>query len=284
MGRLFNRAVKVTISKPSGENFFGADANRIEISKLRVAFELEKTLRKQPNNGHVVITNLSEQTRGFLKEPGLRIRLEAGYEDETRQIFYGDIRFSQSLRKGTEWETRIDLGDGERAYRYARVNRSFKAGAKVSDALRDVAAQMGLTLPASVSDAELQTEFASGLSLYGPAQSELSKLLAPYGYDWSIQDGELLILKNGSTRAREIVLVSPLTGMIGSPEFAAPTKKKQKPVLTVRTLINADIVPGGRILVKSANISGVFKVLKCNHAGDTHEKDWFTLAEAKAIN
>lgn len=283
MSRLYKRRARVTIASPRAGSFFGQDLNQLQIEDLKVTFDIEKTLRKEPNSASLVIYNLAERTRAALQKKPLQLRLEVGYETSVKQIFFGDLRYVQSIKGRTDWITRIELGDGERAYRYARVNRSFRKGSKISDAIRDVAAQLNLSLPESISDTELQSTFAAGVSLHGPAFNELVTLLKPYGYDASIQDGQLQILKNTATRAREVVLINESTGMLGTPEFGIPEKKNKKPVLTVRCLLNADIVPGGRILVKSNSINGIFKVLKVRFAGDTHGSDWFSEVEAVAV-
>ncbi len=283
MARLYKRKAVVTISSPGAGSFFGPDFNQLQIEDLRVQFEITKSLKKEPNTGNIVITNLAERTRSNLQEKGLRIRLEAGYEAESKRLFSGDIRHVKSISEGSDWITTIELGDGERGYRHGRVNRTFRKGATVADAIRDVAAAMNLSLPASVSGPELQAQFAAGVSLFGPASSELTRLLAPYGFDWSIQDGQLQILATGATRAQEAILISQDTGMIGTPEFGSPEKRRKKPILMVRSLLNADIVPGGRILLQSSLINGLFKTLKASHAGDTHGGEWTTKIEATKV-
>lgn len=143
---------------------------------------------------------------------------------------------------------------------------------------------MGLRVPKSAADAqELLTTFATGLTLEGPSQKELTRLLAPRGFKWSIQDSKLQILRDTDVRTDEAVLIIADTGMIGSPESGAPKNPGDVPILTVSTLIDPRLVPGVRMRVESRNISGLYRVEQVRHVGDTHGDDWTTRVEAKPV-
>lgn len=283
MPRLFKRQVSLTLAKARSDHYFKY-TDTTTITGLRVTFEAEKQLGKKPNTCRVEVYNLSEKSRGEVQKKPLHIRLSAGYQDQIERLFQGDLLWSDSKRDGADWVTTLQLADGERAFKHARIGKSYSRGVDARAALADVADAMGLKVKFSPSaQAQLRRQFVSGLCLDGPARSELSRLTAPFDLVWSIQDGELLFLKQEEYRLDQPIAVSQDAGMIGSPEFGAPEKKGGKPVLTVRTLLNAHISAGGRIRVTSRHVNGVFKVHRVQHAGDNFGDEWTTTTEAKSV-
>lgn len=282
MTRLFNRSVAVTLAKPEG--FFVQRPNAIVIKNLRVAFSIEKHTGSEPNTCTATVTNLSEGSRNEFKTKPLYVRVEAGYDGELQRIFSGDVRWVESMRDGVDWQTRFQLGDGDRAYRHARVARSFKPGTKLEKAVLETARAFGVDLPRSIMGArEFATEFVSGITLQGPAQREMTRLLRPHNMEWSFQDGKIQVLRKSEGRGEAAAIISQDTGMVGTPEFGAPSEKGKAPTLTVRTLLYPSITPGGLIQVDSKSVRGVFKVERLVHEGDTHGDEWYTTIEAKSL-
>lgn len=288
MPRLFKRGCSVTVARPlaaSQLNVVDLPPNGIVIQDLRVTFKVEKTLGKEPNTAEVCIYNLSEQSRGEMQRIPNYVRVDVGYDGQLQRLFTGDLRpgSGKSMRRGVDWETRLELGDGERAYRFARLNRSYRAGVDARTAVAEVAKSMGAAVTFTSDTAKiLRAQYAGGLTLQGPAHRELSRILAPHGLEWSIQDGRVFVLKSHEVRPDQAIVVSQATGMIGVPEFGAPEKKGAAPPLVVRTLLNPTLSPGGRISLESEKIRGVFRVERILHQGDTHGADWFSEIEAKA--
>lgn len=279
-GRLYKRNVRVTLARPTG--FFEQEPNSaIQVTGLRVAFEIEKSLRDDPNTARVTITNLAERTRAEVQRKPLYVRLEAGYDGNLERLASGDVLHARSLRAGPDWHTEIQIGDGLRALRFARVNRSFKGGTNALAVVKEAARALGLTFRASTAvERELRAQYASGVVLDGSAADVMRRTLAPFGVSWSIQDGRLQILLPDEVRVdTSEILVSQDTGMIGSPEFGDPPRPGAPPVLTIKTLLYPTIAPGGRVRVDSRSAKGSFKVQRARHYGDTHGRDWYTEAE-----
>lgn len=294
MNRHYKHAWKVTAYRakpgaPSGfvnthSDYFENLPNGIEIEKLRIQFQIEKTLDKEPNTCELVITNLAAGTRVDLCKKPLIVRVDAGYEEDggARHLFAGDLRYGWSKQDGTEWLTTLQLADGSRAFQHARVSRSYKAGTSVLTAVRDAARTMGVLLPRNLeTSAELGRAFAAGVQLHGNTRDELTRLLAPFGYSWSIQSGRLVILKDDEVDTTRAIVISKDTGMLGSPEFGAPEKDGKPPTLTIRTLLYPQVTPGGMLSVQSESINGIFRAERVVHSGDSHGDDWYTEIEAK---
>lgn len=282
MALLFQRGCSVTVAKPDG--FFTQKPNAVVISDLRIQFHVEKTIGEEPNRCDVTVTNLAEGTRGQVVAKPLYVRLDAGYDGSLERLFTGDLLWGSSAKTGADWETTLQLRDGDRAFRYARVSRSYRGGVSARDAIVEAGRAMGLTVKLSpTADRELRAQFASGLTLAGTAAGELSRLLAPFGMSWSIQDGRLQILRADELRADQAVVVSEDTGMIGVPELGAPIRKGGRPVALVKMQLYPRVTPGGKVRIESRTVRGTFKALRVSHTGDTHGIPWETAVEAEPV-
>lgn len=299
MPALLQRKVELTLSRPgAGPSFFALDqTNAVQVTDLRVTFSVEKTIGSSPNTAQVVVYNLAEITRAeFIRKP-LHVRLEAGYEGDLARLFTGDLSYGSNVPEGVDWRTELTLGDGARAYRNARARASLAAGSTRRQALAACASALGLALPRSVDDvpeiaAALRVQYASGVALSGPARQELDRVCRAAGVSWSIQDGRLQILRDADTRSDEIARIAADTGMVGSPEMGAPERAsaagagkggRRSPRLTVRTLLDPRITPGGRVRVESLAYTGLIRAVKVVHTGDTHGQDWYTVVEGTPL-
>jgi hypothetical protein len=254
------------------------------IRDMRVQFNVEKNIGSEPNKCDITVTNLARTTSTFLTTKPLRVQLAAGHDNVARYLFVGDLRDGRIVEQNTEVDAQLQLGDGDRAFRFGHVNRSYKRGTSVLTALRDAASGMGVQLPRNVErDAQLRKQFSSGVSLYGNAGDELTRLLAPYGYKWSIQNGSLQILADNEAREDRAWLIDDHAGLIGSPEWSTPTKTGETPKLTVHCALFPELTPGGKVQVASERVNGIFRIEKVTHAGDTDGEEWSTAIEVKKV-
>ena len=281
--RLYKREVEITLSRSVG--FFAHDpANQIIISDMRVQFSIVKNLHSDPNTCELTITNLAPETRAALQVLPLHVRIAAGYDGETQELFAGDMFWSGSRREGVDWLTKIQVGDGTRARANARISRTFKSGVDPRTVISDVAKSMGLVIPKNLTEArDFAGSLLSGVTTDGPSHEQMTKLLAPKGYGWSVQGGKLQALKDGETLGGEAIVIGQDTGMVGAPDYGAPEKDKKPPVLTVKTLLKPELRCGGRIAIESLAIRGLFRVNKLTHEGDTAGPAWHSTIEGVAV-
>lgn len=282
MGRLYNRKCSLSIYKPSG--YFDDGNNAIRISDLRVTFRVEKSLQKEPNTAEIEVYNLNQGSRALTQTKPIAVRLEAGYDGNTELLFVGDVNWASSKLGATDWVTRLQCGDGSRAFNFARINKSYRAGTPAVDVLKDVAGSMGLKVPTSAGEAvEFAKQFVSGKTSFGSSSLELDRIVKNAGRSWSVQNGKLQIVKDGVPIGRTQYTISEDTGMIGSPEYGAPRNAKETPTITVRMLLHPGLAPGGLARIKSREVSGDFRIEKVSHSGDSQSQDWTTTIEAKHL-
>lgn len=244
---------------------------------LRVAFKIEKSDGKEPNNSEITVTNLSPDSRGKMQKKGVKVTLEAGYDATgVSRIFRGDARSIDHVRNGAHWDTKIKCGDGERAWRFARVNESFAAGTGAGDVLNYLAGQSGLqigSVPSVV--ANLTTRYDHGYVVSGKWSDEMDRLVRSIGYRWSVQDETLQVLLPGAASTAAVPVISPDSGLIGSPEFGTPEKKGKPALIKFKSLLRATS-PGARVKLKSERYDGFVRVKKASFEGDTHSGPYYT--------
>jgi hypothetical protein len=294
--RLYKRGVQVTIARVEPGKFF-TTTEELAIRDLRVTFDITKATGETPNTAAITVYNFSERTRAELQRKPLQVRLDAGYDGQLSRLFVGDLVWCSHEKQGPDWLTKLQLGDGASAYADARISRSYPRGVNVRDVLNDLVSSMGLSMPDGIggfsrealeqgpgaSAQDVIGQFNRGVALGGPSSREMTKILKRHGMEWSIQDGRLQILADGTgLRPDEVLVVSQDTGMIGSPTFAAPKDDGTPATLTVKTLLRPELTPGGRVAVQSRAINGIFRLVSVKHAGDTHGTDWTSELEATA--
>lgn len=282
--RLFGRRCVLLVGDPPGKELNPRVVNALQVDGLRVTFEVKKSTGKDPNTADVRVFNLKDESRARMQGKGQKLILQAGYEGTVAQLFSGDSTLIDHAHKGPEWETRILCGDGERAYRFARVSESFAPGTRVQDVIAHLARSSGLDLGnalerAAAIQGPLQ-QYAQGLTLHGRTAGALDQVLRSVGLTWSVQDGALQLLGPAETLPGQVVVVSADTGLVGSPEQGTPDKKGGPQVLKFRVLLNPLLRPGARVLLRSRAHTGTFKLGAVVHRGDTRGTDWYTDVEA----
>lgn len=276
MATLYKRSVVV----------FVAD-RRIE--GLRVSFKITKTLDSTANKCAVSIYGLNEASRSVIKstkKPPLI--LEVGHEEERGIIFSGEGTRPISEKGRDGWVTTIEGLTGMSAGRRF-VNEGFGPGAKPGDVIRKIADKMGVKskeafarLKAGDFDGAVST-FAQGITISGPAKPELDKLARTLGFEWSIQDGELQILKPAEVAKNQAIKLSLESGLIGTPKPIKDEKRPGVPLVKATAILQPGFVPGRQVVIESETVVGRFKLEKVDMSGDTHGQAFFADLEGREI-
>jgi hypothetical protein len=288
MSRLFGRVASVLVARDT-------PLRPLQVgSPLRIQFKVEKQPLTPPNTAEISITNLSAESRRALQKFGALVELRAGYVDDGAHLpllFRGDARTIDSVKRGAEWITKIQCGDGEIAYRFASVNLSFGLGTSAEVIARALAMKLqeaGVDVSAFLSQLGQHAiafpvpQFVFGFATQGNALQELDKLIAPRGYLVSIQAGKLRVIPANGTSPKEAILIAEGSGLVASPEHGSPDRNGLPSVLKVRSLLLGALEPGDPFILKSADLNGSFRAEKVSHVGDTHGGEWTTEIEARA--
>ena len=296
---LFNRICSLVIGKEGGKGR--------ELSGLRVAFSIQKGATKSPNKCTVKVWNTAPETRALIEVIGNVMILKAGYSEDigATTIFSGNVTRTLTVREGPDWITELELQDGFMEFRDAKVSLSFGKGATVLQVVTAISKKFGLPvrpLPADVAE----KTYPAGFAFVGRVRDAMDKACENGGLEWSIQNREIQIIKKSGVFKQNAYLLSPDTGLLGSPmqESKTMTEKaaakegiaSQQPGVRktterdkdgevqevlqvlgykVKSLLQPLIEPGGYVQVRSKGIAGeFFRIEELNHTGDTRGNEW----------
>ena len=109
----------------------------------------------------------------------------------------------------------------------------------------------------------------------------MTQIVNGMGYDWSIQDRQIILLGPtetlGSVAYKLQSVGGKSTGLIGSPEAG------EDGFIRLRCLLQPSLLPGRRISVTSREIDGEFRIEKVTFSGDTWGNQWICSIEAKPL-
>ena len=284
---LFDRVYRLLVGKKGEEK-------GLEITDLRIQFDIEKSAKKNPNSSSIKIYNLKKETRAEFEKPGTRCLLYAGYKDGEGPllIFNGDVTFAWTQFKLPDIITEFELGDGATEIRDTTISVGYDKGIKSSQIFNDVAKKMDvpLTMPSNLVD----RVWEHGLSYFGSARTLLDKVTKGSNTEWSIQNNNLQVIEQGMVTTRQGVLISANSGLVGFAERERQSKdgnskseKAKEPEKSddgwrIKTLLMPQLNPGDRIQLDSRSVQGVFRIQELKHTGDNWEGDWQT--EMKVID
>lgn len=294
---LFDRAAELIVGQSGGQG--------ISIKDLRFSFKIEKSASETLNHSTVKIYNLNPAHRALVETPNNALILRAGYAEDlgALTIFIGIARRVLTQKVDADWVTEIELDDGLIAYRDSKNSFSFAPGTSAISVMTFIANQFNLPvrpLPDAIND----KQYAEGYAFVGHTRTSMTEVCNYLGLEWSIQNQQIQILKQGSVLKRTAVLISSDTGMIGSPALEAKTmglKAAAKRGITtdtagvivregkkfgsgkqrlqiqgyrVKSFLNPTIEPGGLMQVKARGVDDFFRIEKVVFSGDTHGQDW----------
>jgi hypothetical protein len=199
----------------------GGSAGGLDLSAMRIKFEIHHMTTQSPNTLIARVYNLSKTTAKIIQNEFTTVQLSAGYEDNIGLIFKGDIKQKITGRE-TPTETYIDIiaADFDAAYTLATVQTTLAAGSTPRDHWNAVLTQMkpfGVT-EGYVSPGILdQPKYPRAVTLYGMAREVLRTLARTANANWSIQSGKLNMVSKTSSIPGNAVVLNSATGLIGLP-------------------------------------------------------------------
>ena len=173
----FNRIASIRLGTPDTPGYF------LEITGLRISFQIRKNLDTTANTAVIEIYNLKKDTRNQLKEVFETIILEAGYQDGDglKLLFQGNISETFTRRRGPNLVTVIRSGDGLKALVETKFNRGYAAGISAWDILDEIITAMGV--PKKISNRLKQiarkkgNKFANAFTSAGAASKAMDKIV-----------------------------------------------------------------------------------------------------------
>lgn len=284
MANFFKRRVSVRVlSSDGGFEIDTLDPNR----NIRVAFNINRRIEGSANVAKITFYNLNEDTRGRLQDQQtVDVVVSAGYEDIFGEIFRGNIYFGRNVKQQTDILTELEVGDAPLGVRTASVSRTFTKQDNLQNVIEFLANESGLGL-GNVKQAlsGVSLNLKRGLTVDGKAYNILQDIAQRAGFETSIKDGNLQLLKPGETIVPDqfdVVELTAETGLLEAATFSdqaysgvgrvAPESRKIK----ARSLLNPRLIEGQDVILRSRFIEGNYKILEINHVGDTRGPDFYS--------
>ena len=288
--RLFDRDVIVNVGGLRiASRLLDATRQELKIEEgtqtntLKVVFGIAKTVKKEPNKCDLILYNLKKSNRIALQKKKQEVIIEAGYVGNTSILFEGQLEYSSSVQNGRDWVTSLQSSDGTGLMQSKRINKSFKGPARATDILNAAAKALGVkpgNLKKAIKRGSVRgnlSEFTNGIVLSGKADKVLDSVAKSMGYFYSIQDGQLLLLSQQDFLGTTATVISPETGMVGSPEPG------EGGFVNVRTLIQPNLLPAHRVEIRAEEASGFYRIERVDFTGDTWGSDWFADLECRPL-
>jgi len=248
-----------------------------------------------PNLAEIEIYNPNKDTLSKLQTRYTDIALNAGYEGNVRLIFKGQIRNVFQRKMGPDRIVTVFAGDGEADWQNSIFNKTLSENIALKQIVTEIAQSFVDTTLGVLQGLDTPADKLRGQTLSGSSKDILDKLAEDYGFQWSIQDGNLITVPNEQVLENEnAVLINQVTGMIGSPTITELG-------VNVTTLLNPELSPNRAFQVESAfadvaiggiqfrelprtSGEGLYKAFQVTFDGDTHGDNWFSVVEGPILN
>jgi hypothetical protein len=267
---------------------------RITIENCKIKFEIIKSAKPKENMAKIEIYNLAPDTRRMITEEESICRILAGYSKNEGliEIGQGDISKIKHNRDKTEVVTEMYLAEGIRTTRTKPVSfgYGYDTNLKLSTILQEITKQTGKQF--KTIDIDENKVITTGYSDVGSLDYVMNNLAVNFNFSWSMQNGIIFIKGDKSSTKREVLLLSPETGLILHPESVKKVSKKlekseitkmSKKSRSVQCLLQPKLQIHDVIRLKSAEINGLFEVQKITHNGDMRGNDWYSSLEIYGI-
>lgn len=238
---------------------------------LHIEYEAELTSASQPNKAKIQIANLSDRSVSWLQQPNTVITVQAG-AGVPSEIFRGDVlsRGITTRQNGGDWITTITAVDGGRRWLDADYVASYPPGTLWSQILADIVS--ALRLPIAYQSPTFTVAAASacpcGWTWHGKAREAMTELLDGLGFYWWIDSGRIIILQEIEQWVfGPVPLVSPQTGLMGSPE-------KERYTVKLRCAFMPEMRPGRGFVLASRYVNGAYRAGKVNQKLTSDGMTW----------
>lgn len=271
---------------------------------LHVTFEIEKTALSTPNKAKLSLFNLAPNTETLISNVFDQVVLTAGYGGQNSLLFSGEIATVNRKNTPPDVATELEAADGGFDYYKATVAATIAAGTDHNAVVAAAIASFTTVKPGQTVVSAQGTR-TRGKVLSGATRDVLTAMAADLNAHWSIQNGQLVVCDVAShLPTPQIPLITGGStfggpgGMIGQVEITEAgikVKTHLRPFeigtlfeVRARTATTSTKQKKGQISSAGTSLfrqspSGVYKVTKVKHTGDTRGDSWLTEVEGVRI-
>lgn len=281
-----------------------AGTQGLDLSQMRFKFNTRNADEQAPNTLYVRIYNLKKETVQKIGTEFTMITLQAGYDAGNYGIIFSGTIKQIATGRERNVDSYVDVwaADSDEFYAFAVVNMSLSAGKtpqQVIEAIQSAPSVNGVSALPFASDASgliagagggTAQALSRGKALFGMTRDYARDWSSKYGYSWSMQNGQLVVIPITGYRPGEAVVLSSTTGLIGVPEATADGVRVRallNPLIRIGCLIQIaqsdinQITQQQQGLTYSAAIAtvttaaGFYRVLVAEFSGDVRGQEWY---------
>ncbi len=274
----------------------------IKLTQHNISFSITKG-KDASTDTTFTIYNISDNVRKFLeqnngKKPMLVFR--AGYETELELIvnpelpilFAGEVIQVVDSFNGTTRKTDITCASGTTAIQEAYSVKSYRAGTKPSEIVRQVMKDLKLPEGTIYFPANMEVAIQKPVVYTGPSIEFLRKFGKEQGIKVWIEDGAVNavptdIVAGAYTKAFKI---SSALNMIGSPSVKTADMSQTEKTsgnrqnITVKTTLNGAYSIGAKVVLESKYHNGSYEIESVQHDGTYEGDEWCSTLELKPVD
>jgi len=295
--------LQATSSQDTAISYANVKANgAVKLTQHNVSFSIKKG-KDASSDTTFTIYNISDNVRKFLeqnngKKPLLVFR--AGYETDIDNIinkelpilFAGEVIQVVDSFNGTTRKTDITCASGTTAIQEAYSIKSYRAGTKPSDILRQVMKDMKLPEGTIYFPANTDIGIQKPVVYTGPSMEFLRKYGKEQGVKIWIEDGTINAVPTEAIAGTTVSAfkISSALNMIGSPSvMTADMSQTEKTSgnrqnITVKTTLNGAYSIGAKVALESKYHSGSYEIESVQHDGTYEGDEWSSTLELKPID
>ena len=184
-GALYNRLASLIIAPTSG-------AMGVDVTGLRISFEVRKTSSSAANPSSIQVYNLSPSTRNKILAKKTALILRAGYgatNDQIPLLASGVILRVEHAPQPPDVVSTFEIRDGGLGLDEAKFRRAYGAGTSVKRIMLDILGQMSDVSQGPMVCFAIEQNLSHKRSFSGSARQAMDKLASAYGFEWSVQNG-----------------------------------------------------------------------------------------------
>lgn len=283
-----------------------ADKNNtaLDVSNLRCVFRVEKTVNTAANYAEVAIYNLSPDTEALIVKEGMRVIIEAGYQGylETQQQGaaqpvvtpkqYGTIFDGEVIQPIRDREDNVDYKltlvcmDGDSFLNNNIVRMTVNAGLNQRQFVNQIASAAMTPTEVGRISPDLSTQnLPRGKVFFGSPKKYLRDIARDNNASFWVDDGQVYIAKATDEAPGEVIVLSPQTGLVGTPqqtEDGVAFKCLLNPAIKLMSMvkINNSIVRQMKQQIGQIpamlDQDGQYQAYRVIHYGDTRGDEWYT--------
>jgi hypothetical protein len=289
---LYGRKFRVYVADQQGDAW--------DVSNLRCTFAIEKVALATANYAEITIYNLTNDSETTIIKEGVRVIVEAGYDGfintetgeqtEAKQygkIFDGDvIQFLRGREDNVDYTLTLICLDGDSFLNNNIIKTTLTAGMTQRQLVDHITAKPLTPTEIGRISPELSTQrLPRGKVFFGMPKDYLGDIARDNAASFWVDDGQVYITKATDITAEEALVLTPQTGLIGTPQqkqdgvsfkcLLNPSIRLMSMVKLDNTMIRQQKYQLGQI-PSQLDQDGQYQVYKLRHVGDTRGDEWYT--------